>query len=377
MSEAEILDRDRYINPPDPNYDDTPQLAGYVVVAADSFATYQAHKAMPRRFYLRQPAYMWVDRETGLWVPGGVETSSNDDVAGRVSGGPTGRPEFLCPDRRAEGEPEWPRPPLPVFIGRSAPLSSVLGSRILDFVEEWSGLTEAQIQRLCRESRRRLRDMLQTMIDSRLIQVRQGMHYLGLGGEIYVADRDGVHVNAVRARNRVEIEQDHRGVRPHRRHTRGRNATVVEMTEERLAVYGSWRTLHDIQGVTQIPPNAVLLADLRILPLPSDPLLDTPIETGAIPVYLEFERSARTPARLQRKLEPYFKSVRQGQRIWVVIVCETQHAADLFRSEIMSEQVETVRVKPAMVTTLSQVKEGLLKGPGSIWSVSGRPGEMR
>ena len=81
------------------------------------------------------------------------------------------------------------------------------------------------------------------LVDSELLRVMKGMYYLGRGGEIYVADRDGVHVKSVRGRINTDITQDHREVAPHRRHTLGRNDMMVAMKSAGLLVYAGWRTL--------------------------------------------------------------------------------------------------------------------------------------
>jgi hypothetical protein len=113
------------------------------MVCRDSYSFVRAHRAMPRQGYLRTPAYLWVDLENGLRLPEGVVIPCIDDVADPVVDGPVGRPEDLCPDRRTEGEPEPPRPRLPVYMTRAAPLSHALGQRIFDHVDEHRGLTQA------------------------------------------------------------------------------------------------------------------------------------------------------------------------------------------------------------------------------------------
>lgn len=369
VSEAEELYRgwDKYINPPDPDYDGTPQLDGYVFVCGDFFALCQAYVAIPSTYYVRPPAYLWVDVETGMRVSEGVVTSSMDDVADRFSDRTVGTPEHLCPDRRPEGEPGPPRPPLPVFMTRAAPLSNVLGFRILTLLAEWSGLTKPQVQRLCRESWVRVDDMLKAMLACDLIQFRENMnneymYYLGHGGDTYVANLDGIHVNTVRGRIGTDIKQDHRQKSPHWQHTLGRNETMIEMKEAGLAVYGGWRKLHNIPGVTQIPPDAVLTAQ---------------INGRTSLVFVEYERSARNPSHVEEKLRPYVKAARDGQPIQVAFVCETDMAADNFRAEARSVYVHEGVLVPAMVTTLKEVKKGPLTGPDAIWNLFGTPVDMR
>ena len=363
VSTAEFWERrrDRETEPRDWDYDDTPQLDGYVMCGADGFAFYNAHKFIPRNWYMRQPMFLWVETGTGLKMPKGVVTPGVDEVTDAVYDKPVGKPEYLCPDRRKDGEPERTRPPLPPFITRTAPLSSVLGTRIFGLAEEWSGLTAGQFQRVCREGGGNIEATLMALVDSELMRVIKGMYYLGRGGEIYVADRDGVHVKSVRGRINTDITQDHREVAPHRRHTLGRNDMMVAMKSAGLLVYAGWRTLRNIPDVTQVPPDAVMMAKNNF---------------GEVVVFLEYERSAIKPSRVSNKVGPYLKLAQEGQPTWVAFVCETEAGAQTFRAEIASIYREQGIPLSAMVTTIDQLKKGPIRGAETIWEVHGVPLEM-
>ena len=374
VSEAEMLhERTWYETGPDPNYDPTPQLAGYVFVGQDLFVTYEACNVIPTRGYLRPHAFMWVDMEYGGRMREEVATPSIDNIADPVVKRTIGRPEDLCPDRRTEGEPERPRPELPEFMTRTVPLSNVLGTRIFTLVDEWSGLTVEQIRSLCNESRTRVNDMLEALVFHGLLEVHGGMYYLAKEGETYVAHLAGIHVSQVRKRIRNEVFLDHRPVASHRNHTRGRNDMVVAMKAAGLSVYGGWRTLENFQDVTQIPPDAVLLADLKIYPVPDDPWFSAPGERPLATVFLEFERSARNPERVAEKLDPYVKAAREGHPVWCIFVCETEAAAEVFRARLQLLMEDEGPLIPAMVTTLEQVKQRPLSGADTIWTIWGRP----
>ena len=368
--------RNWYETGPDPNYDPTPQLAGYVFVGQDLFATYQAVTVIPSGGYLRPHAFMWAAMEYGGRIYEEVATPSIDNVADPVAIHKVGMPEYLCPDRRTEGEPERPRPKPPQFITRTEPLSTVLGSRIFTLVDEWSGLTVEQLRILCRESWERVTNMLETLVSHGLLEVHEGMHYLGKEGETYAAHLVGIQVTQMRRRVRNEIKLDHKQVAPHYLHTRGRNDVMIAMKRAGLSVYAGWRTLENLEDVTQIPPDAVLLADLKIYPVEDDHLLTAPTERPLVPLLVEYERSARTPARVAEKLDPYVKATRAGQPVWGIFVCETERAAELFRLRIASVWADERLPIPAMVTTLAQVKEGPLRGADTIWKVRGRPVEL-
>ena len=374
VSRAEILhDRWWYETGPDPNYDPTPQLAGYVFVGQDLFATYEACRAIPTWGYLQPHAFMWVDLEYGGRLQEEKAAPSMDNVADPVAINAVGRPELLCPDRRMEGEPERPRPELPDFITRTVPLSNVLGTRIFTLVDEWSGLTVEQIRSLCNESRMRVHNMLEALVDQGLLEVQEGMYYLGKEGETYAANLAGIHVNQVRKRVRNEIYLDHKPVAPHRKHTHGRNEMMMAMKAAGLSVYGGWRTLENLKDVTQIPPDAVLLANLKIYPVQDDPVLAGRVERPLAPVFLEFERSAIKPERVAEKLGPYVKAYREKDPVWVIVVCETEPAAGVFRSRLRFLMEDEGLSIPAMVTTLAEVKKGPLRGADTIWKVWGRP----
>ena len=203
--------------------------------------------------------------------------------------------------------------------------------------------------------------MLRRLVESDLLQVRCGMHYLGEGGETYVSWRDGVHVSSVRARNRSWLRQDHRAGRPHWRHTRATNGTVVAMKLAGLAVYAGWRTIVNLEDLTQVPPDGVLVAGTNL---------------REREIFLELERSARTPQHARRKLDPYVKVTKAEVPIWVAFICETQHGAEIFRAEVEAVYREEGVFLLAMVTTLNRVKEGPLMGEETIWEMHGQRLEM-
>ena len=74
--------------------------------------------------------------------------------------------------------------------------------------------------------------------------------------------------------------------------------------------------------------------------------------------YVEYERSATTPAAIRIKLRPYFNAVRRGYNCPLIVICETSRAAETFRQEHRNLQRELAVTFPLITSTYAQVTAG-------------------
>ena len=74
--------------------------------------------------------------------------------------------------------------------------------------------------------------------------------------------------------------------------------------------------------------------------------------------YVEYERSATTPAAIRDKLMPYFRVARRGYDCPVVVICGTQTAAEIFREQHRNLRRELGVAFPLITSTHAQVTAG-------------------
>ena len=74
--------------------------------------------------------------------------------------------------------------------------------------------------------------------------------------------------------------------------------------------------------------------------------------------YVEYERSATTPAAIRDKLMKYFGAVRRGYDCAVIVICETDRAAEIFRQQHRNLQRELGVTFPLITSTYAQVTAG-------------------
>ena len=85
--------------------------------------------------------------------------------------------------------------------------------------------------------------------------------------------------------------------------------------------------------------------------------------------YLEYERSATTPAAIREKLMPYFRAVRRDYDCCVVFICETERAAEIFRRQHRNLKRELDVVFPLITSTYAEVTAG--NSFDTCWNLDG------
>ncbi len=344
LSEAQEQDRRRdvLVEQPDPAFDPRPQLAGNVLVGADEWAVRRAMDMLPRQGYLRDHACSWWvadGRELRQVGQHGLVVPSVDRVADRFEDILVDNPETVAPPCEGDRD-DRPAP---------AALSGVLANRMLSLSEEWPCMLEDDFVDLCQEFRAPVREALAELVAGGLLaQVENVNYYLADPGMIYAARRDGVSVSTIRGRLRNFLTEDMTWHRHYLDHNRGMVRIVRAFSRQGIRVYGGWRGVVHIQGVTQVQPDGVLYAD-------------GDLGRGAYSV--EHERSATTPQDVLDKWLPYQKAAGAGAPLRVLWVCETKRAAGRF--------LRLSRGMQAMVTTLDELEAGTLAGPKTVWRSAG------
>ena len=90
--------------------------------------------------------------------------------------------------------------------------------------------------------------------------------------------------------------------------------------------------------------------------------------------YVEYERSATTPAAIRNKLMPYFRVARSGYDCSVIVVCETDGAAKIFRQQHRNLRLELGVEFPLITSTYAQVSAG--DQFDTCWELDGHPAAL-
>ena len=86
--------------------------------------------------------------------------------------------------------------------------------------------------------------------------------------------------------------------------------------------------------------------------------------------YVEYERSATTPAAIRGKLMPFFRVAGRGYDCPALFICETQTAADILREQHRSLRRELGVAFPLITSTHAQVTAG--DQFDTCWNLDGR-----
>ena len=341
-------ERDHLVEQPDPAFDPTPQLAGYVVIGPDEWGVRQAMDLLPRQGYLRENNFScWVaGRE--VWQVGqrGLVVPNDDRVVDRYEEIHVGEPERVAPPARQGRRDDPPAP---------AALSGVLANRLLLIAEEFDALEEEDYVDLADEFRGPVRQTLADLVSGGMLAKVEEVYYLADPAMIYVAGRDRTSVSTGRRRGSSFLNPDMQRHHHYLDHNAGMIKIVRALKPHGIPVHGGWRGVTHIQEVTQVQPDGVMYAD-------------GPYGRGVY--HVEYEREATTPEDVLDKLAPYRSAAGAGVPLRAVWVCETEGGAGRF--------LGLSRGLQAMVTTLHELEAGPLAGPKTVWrSADGQDLQLR
>ena len=148
---------------------------------------------------------------------------------------------------------------------------------------------------------------LERFVDTGLVAVFDGRHYLSELGMRRAANMSRILPSVIRSRHGAYLGRWYREHEAH--HNDGVNRLAVRFAREGVAVVAGWRGEVNVPGLTQVRPD--LLVRVRQGAL------------GPGTHYVEFERSAVRPDRVEQKLAPYRRTAATGQPLPLLMVCET------------------------------------------------------
>ena len=193
---------------------------------------------------------------------------------------------------------------------------------------------------------------LKRFVDTGLVAVFDGRHYLSELGMRRAANMSRVLPSIIRSRHGAYLD---RWYREHeQRHNDGVNRLVVRFAREGVQAVAGWRGEVNVPGLTQVRPDLLV----RV----SDGTL------GAGTHCIEFERRAVRPFQVEHKLGPYRRMVAAGRALPLLMICETARGRQNFRT--------AGGTLPMLTTTLELALAGPVTGPVTVWSRDGIPAAL-
>ena len=136
--------------------------------------------------------------------------------------------------------------------------------------------------------------------------------------------------------------------------------TVACLCENDAVVEVAKETAESIARHYDVPLRVLAVLERDVSTRPAAPGRPDFIRTlyAVIKFYVEYERSATTPAAIREKLMPYFRAARRGYNCAAIFICETARAAEIFRQQYRNLQRELDVTFPLITSTYAQVTAG-------------------
>ena len=193
---------------------------------------------------------------------------------------------------------------------------------------------------------------LKRFVDTGLVSVFDGRHYLSELGMRRAANMSRVLPAVIRSRHGAYLD---RWYREHeQRHNDGVNRLVVRFAHEGAEVVAGWRGEVNVPGLTQVRPDLLVQVSEGTL--------------GAGIHFIEFERTAVSPQEVEYKLGPYRRMAAAGRPLPLLVVCETARGRLNFRS--------AAGPLPMLTATQERAFVGPVTGAVTVWSRDGVPAAL-
>ena len=305
----------------DPTYEAAP--SAQVILAADAWAAHLVQREFART---ARPLICTPD---GLW---------GDPVELRPSGDRVGDPITPMEVGQTERLARWQR----INADAMAIADSLMYATFMA-VAQFPAMRSGELSRLLTAPQRSVGSALARLVEVGLISQIDGRCYLTERGWRRAANVSRLLASALIRRHGAYLLPAflHR----QRHHDAGVNRLVLQFADEGAAAFVGWRGEINVPGVTQIRPDLVVL------------VADGPLGSGAH--CLEYERSATTPSEVIEKIRPYRKCAAVGRHVPLLMVCETEQAAERF--------AEFDTLVPLLVTHKAAVEAGRLTGEATVW----------
>ena len=193
---------------------------------------------------------------------------------------------------------------------------------------------------------------LKRFVETGLVAVFEGRHYLSELGMRRAANMSRVLPSVIRSRHGAYLDRWYREHEQH--HNDGVNRLVVRFAREGVAAVAGWRGEVNVPGLTQVRPDLLVQVSDGVL--------------GAGAHCIEFERSAVSPQDVSQKLGPYLRIAAAGRPLPLLMVCETARGRRNFRA--------AAGPLPMLAATLEQALAGPVTGAVTVWSRDGVPAAL-
>ena len=294
-----------------------------VVLAADSWAAQLAQREFARdtRPLICTPEGRWNDP---------VELRPSDDrVDDPITPVGVGKAEHLTRWQRRNAD--------------AVAITDPQSYAIFTTVAQFPAMDGEQLSRLLGASSRRVNAAIETLVEVGLVVCYDGHCYLTERGLRRAANLNRLLASALVRRHGAYLSANFRHLQL--RHDMGVNRLVVQFADEGAPVFAGWRGEINLPSVTQIKPDLLVQ------------VVQGPFGGGAYCV--EFERSASSYYSIVDKLRPYRRCVAAGRAVPMLMVCETEQAAERF--------AEYDALLPLLVTHTAAVEAGRLTGDVTVW----------
>ncbi|MDE2844379.1 MAG: hypothetical protein OXN21_13495 [Chloroflexota bacterium] len=306
--------------------------SGLVVVAVDAWA-----RELARNTLMGNTPTIFCTPD-GICTPA-VELRPSRDLVSDPSGHPSvGRPETAG-----------------LWLRRNPDMAAIdggLAHRLFLAVCQFPAMRTSWLQEIVGGNAGEVSRHLRRFVDTGLVAVFDGRHYLSELGIRRAANMSRVLPDIIRRRHGAYLD---RWYREHELlHNDGVNRLVVRFAREGVAVAAGWRGEVNLPGLTQVRPDLLVQVGAGTL--------------GAGTHCIEFERYSPVPSMVEHKLGPYRRMAASGRPLPLLVVCETARGLYNFRA--------AAGTLPMLTATLERALAGPVTGPVTVWSRDGVPAAL-
>ena len=234
----------------------------------------------------------------------------------------------------------------------AAAIDGRLAHRLFLAVCQFPAMRASWLAEVVRGSPAEVGGHLRRFVDTGLVAVFDGQHYLSEQGMRRAANMSRVLPSVIRSRHGAYLEPWYR--EHEQRHNDGVNRLVVRFAREGVAVVAGWRGEVNVPGLTQVRPDLLVL------------VRDGPLGGG--PHYIEYERHSVVSYQVAHKLGPYRRMAGAGRPLPLLMVCETEQGRQGFEAATGN--------LPMLTATLDRALAGPVTGPVTVWSRNGFPAAL-
>ena len=231
-------------------------------------------------------------------------------------------------------------------------IDGVLAHRLFLTICQFPAMRASWLREIVGNSSGELSRHLKRFVDTGLVAVFDGRHYLSELGMRRAANMSRVLPSIIRSRHGAYLDRWYREHEEH--HNDGVNRLVARFAREGVQAVAGWRGEVNVSGLTQVRPDLMVQV--------SDGTL------GAGTHCIEFERRAVQPFQVEHKLGPYRRMSAAGRPLPLLMVCETARGRQNFRA--------VAGTLPMLTTTLELALAGPVTGPVTVWSRDGIPAAL-